>query len=128
MKYCGNCGKQLEDDNVFCGDCGARQEVYLDTTAVQDEVLIQSSGGEDNRKATKFAITDWFVLILLIVAYPFVLLELTLGLLLLIPELLWWILFIGFQVVAVCLLWSRKNWKIWVRVLVTVLYVLAYFV
>lgn len=26
-KYCVNCGQQLDDDDVFCGECGAKQTI-----------------------------------------------------------------------------------------------------
>lgn len=27
MKFCFNCGKQLEDSSVFCSECGAKQQI-----------------------------------------------------------------------------------------------------
>lgn len=27
MKFCSNCGKQLDDASIFCSDCGTKQEV-----------------------------------------------------------------------------------------------------
>ena len=30
MKFCENCGTQLDDNAVFCEECGTKQENYTD--------------------------------------------------------------------------------------------------
>ena len=37
MKYCFNCGYQLEDDAMFCNSCGAKQE--CDESTEHKEIL-----------------------------------------------------------------------------------------
>ena len=129
MKFCGNCGKQLEDGSIFCGECGAKQEIFgAEKIAHDDLILPDTSDTATPKVAMRFEITDWLVVVLLIIAYPLILLELILDLLLIIPNILWWILFVGFQALALCLMWSRKKWNIWAKTMITVLYVLAYFV
>lgn len=39
MKYCFNCGFQLEDDAMFCNACGAEQEYEESTEHKEKEVL-----------------------------------------------------------------------------------------
>ena len=41
MKYCGNCGKQLNDDVKFCTQCGAKCEAPV---AVPDASSVQPAG------------------------------------------------------------------------------------
>ena len=33
MKYCSNCGKELQDADVFCGNCGTKSEVAAPQSA-----------------------------------------------------------------------------------------------
>ena len=40
MKYCENCGAELEDSAVFCDECGARVETVPQEKAVDSEQLI----------------------------------------------------------------------------------------
>ena len=39
MKYCANCGSQLTDDCVFCGNCGYRSSVTNTTSQTNNESL-----------------------------------------------------------------------------------------
>ncbi|WP_054708634.1 zinc ribbon domain-containing protein [Bacillus sp. JCM 19041] len=47
MKFCGNCGKQLESDQPFCGECG-----YSEKQA-QVDVTTQAPHATEKRKRTK---------------------------------------------------------------------------
>lgn len=29
MKYCSNCGKELNDDDLFCSKCGTKQIIGI---------------------------------------------------------------------------------------------------
>lgn len=37
MKYCENCGAELEDSAVFCEECGAKVETVPQEKAVDSE-------------------------------------------------------------------------------------------
>lgn len=47
MKYCENCGAELEDSAVFCDECGARVETVPQEKAVDSE---QSKEAEKQEK------------------------------------------------------------------------------
>ncbi|WP_078393858.1 TcaA NTF2-like domain-containing protein [Shouchella patagoniensis] len=53
MKYCGNCGKQFDSDQMFCGECGySEKQAQVDGTArVQKET--QPPQATEKRKRTK---------------------------------------------------------------------------
>ncbi len=40
MKYCFNCGFQLEDDALFCNSCGAKQE-YEENKEPKDQEILE---------------------------------------------------------------------------------------
>lgn len=42
MKFCTNCGKEIEDDSMFCNKCGAPQEVVKPELQPVEQVLNQS--------------------------------------------------------------------------------------
>ena len=48
MKYCENCGAELEDSAVFCDECGARVETVPQEKAVDSE---QSKEAEKQENA-----------------------------------------------------------------------------
>ena len=129
MKFCGNCGRQLEDDDIFCSACGSKQDGFVETgIRHNDEVVVSENHQVETNAAPNYGVKNWLVVVLLIAAYPLILVQYSIGFFLIVPELLWWALFIGFQIVALGLMWSRDHWKKWVKFLVTVLYVLAYFI
>lgn len=37
MKYCGNCGKEMEDSAVFCENCGAKNEVPAQADVIVEQ-------------------------------------------------------------------------------------------
>ena len=37
MKYCRNCGKELEDDVMFCPTCGANQQAEANTSSTENQ-------------------------------------------------------------------------------------------
>lgn len=41
MKFCAECGTQLEDDALFCVKCGAKQEITQSTTEELDDKPIK---------------------------------------------------------------------------------------
>lgn len=49
MKYCENCGAELEDSAVFCDECGARVETVPQEKAVDSE---QSKEAEKQENAS----------------------------------------------------------------------------
>lgn len=52
MKYCGNCGAQLEDDQVFCDKCGTKVETFEN----QDEQTVSMFTGKgDNEGKNDFS-------------------------------------------------------------------------
>ena len=44
MKYCENCGAELEDSAVFCDECGARVETVPQEKAVDSKQGSRKTG------------------------------------------------------------------------------------
>ena len=61
MKHCHNCGKELEDDAVFCSACGAKQAESLEDTKDGPQAypldaesdIIEVDSGKDGGEASK---------------------------------------------------------------------------
>lgn len=85
MKFCGNCGKELADDEMFCPDCGMQSEsevVNEQSEAVVDEQIVAndvpevesaplSDGNDDvkdGKKKTKTIIAAVVAVVVLILA------------------------------------------------------------
>lgn len=54
MKFCGNCGKQLEDSEMFCSSCGAAQD-GANQTQQQAPKTAGETAQEYGKKAMDFA-------------------------------------------------------------------------
>ena len=120
----------MEDHSVFCGECGAKQTMFdSEKTPHDDDVIIPVSNGETRTEKTDgFGTSDWLTVALVVIAFPLIWAEFFLDFMLVMPLSLWWIIFLGLQVAALLLLWGRRKWKNWVKMLATALYVLAYFI
>src|SRR5690554_2153023 len=38
MKYCGNCGYQMDDSDVYCGNCGSKSETDYSESGTRSEL------------------------------------------------------------------------------------------
>ncbi len=58
-KFCVNCGVELEDDELFCGDCGAAQQTSVNSQEndmVQKQQKIPDASTDVNQKQSGFGI------------------------------------------------------------------------
>lgn len=58
-KFCVNCGVGLEDDAMFCGDCGAAQQTpveYQENGMAQNTQKMEGALTDVNQKQSKFGI------------------------------------------------------------------------
>lgn len=142
MKFCENCGTQLADDATFCEECGAKQEVQEVKEAPAAQPKVENAPAQDvvNNVAAqvenmmpklsetctpaKREIKGWLMILLLIVCSPLVLVNL----IAILPEFLFWIVFVGAQLVALALMWKKRTWKLWIKLVVTAAYVLMYII
>ena len=73
MKYCINCGKQLEDDAIFCDECGEKQEIV--NSEIKGETICENVSNTvsksknlfKNRKFKIFVILCATVMLLIII-------------------------------------------------------------
>lgn len=131
MSFCGNCGAQLQNEDLFCGRCGMRlcpeqNELDLDSFDQNEKTTIAVSTQEKIKGIPE--IKGWVVAIVVVLCSPLCSAILVGNLLYILPEFLMWLIFFGMQIVAIFLLWSKKNWKIWIKALITTIYVLLYFI
>lgn len=131
MSFCGNCGAQLQNEDLFCGRCGMRlcpeqNELDLDSFDQNEKTTIAVSTQEKIKGIPE--IKGWVVAIVVVLCSPLCSAILVGNLLYILPEFLMWLIFFGMQIVAMFLLWSKKNWKIWIKALITTIYVLLYFI
>ena len=91
MKFCENCGTQLDDDIIFCEECGAKQGTQKTnvTTVIKHRADNIQSQVETNNAATqvenmmpklseictpaKRKIRGWLMILLLVICSPLVL-------------------------------------------------------
>lgn len=138
MKYCGECGAQLKDDDLFCGECGAEQEIFAPMTQKQTNSTnntalpmsnpIPTGPVSDKNVTPKKGIPLFAIIIFLVLCSPLLLALLLSGLLLILPEFLWWCIYLGLQIVALAIMWRQKNWHIGIKIGVLALYILSYLV
>ena len=71
MKFCENCGTQLEDNAVFCEECGAKQESVQQAQPEVNTPEVETNAQPPKLSATctpaKKQIAGWLLFILLIV-------------------------------------------------------------
>jgi uncharacterized membrane protein YvbJ len=148
MKFCENCGTQLADDATFCEECGTKQDVK-ETTTVQPEAETNSTQPKVETTATQSAINNvatqvenmmpklsetctpakreikgWLMILLLIICSPIVLANL----ILILPEFLFWVVYIGAQLGVLMIMWKKCNWKLWIKIAVIGVYILMYII
>ena len=132
MKFCENCGAQLEDDAVFCEECGTKQvsPVAIDESTVREYAMDENTTHntfKDNGVSGvcgKKGLKDWVVIALLVIFSPLILIELLLWL----PGVLFWVLYLGLQIVIITYMWRTRKWSTWIKVGVLAAYVLSYFI
>ena len=137
MKFCENCGTQLADDATFCEECGTKQEVTAPPVVTQKTESVPVQSVENNVAAqvenmmpklsetctpAKREIRGWLMGLLLIVCFPLILANLVVFL----PDFLFWIALIGIDLFVLVLMWKKRSWKLWIKLAVTVAYVLMY--
>ena len=129
MKFCENCGAQLEDNAVFCEECGTKQEAMTqhqtdvsNNTAEQEQVQNNYiSSKEAKNKA-------WLPIVLLIVFSPVILMLIMSAIFWWLPEFIFWIIYIGLQLIALAIMWKKCMWKSWVKIAVVAAYILMYLI
>lgn len=138
MKYCGQCCAQLNDNDVFCGECGAKQEtLVIGTQASCDNPgvvispapeIVAPKTSNSAKQAQSNDIPGWIVLTVLILCYPLVCAFWLVELIYMLPESLLMIAFFGCQIAALAMMFSKKKWAIWIKVIILALYILAYII
>ena len=137
MKICKNCGVKLDDDAVFCDECGTKQETVPltnddgvsnsteitqnESPAIEEPKLKEIKLSEES-KTSKREIKSWLLVLLLVICSPLVLIDLILFL----PDFLFWVLFVGLQLFVIVLMWRKRSWKTWIKLGVTIGYILMY--
>ena len=128
MKFCENCGTQLEDNAVFCEECGAKQEAVQ-----QDQPEVTTPEVETNAQPPKLSATctpakkqiaGWLLVVLLFVCSPLILFELIWWL----PDFLFWIVFVGAPLVVLVTMWRKRTWKTWIKLMWTLAYIIMLFI
>ena len=131
MKFCENCGAQLEDSAVFCEECGSKQEVSAsgnDQTIVSSKVVPQKQSQQPTPAAKKTPTKSWIPILLLVVFSPVVLMLVLTTIFWWIPEFLFWVIFVGLQLFALAFMWKKCAWKPWIIVVVLIVYIAMYFI
>lgn len=151
MKFCENCGTQLADDAVFCEECGTKQETVAAVTpqiaekpststpsaapvqetvtspvapAINSQPALQEIKLSETCVPSKRQIKDWVFIALLILCSPLI----SVNLILWLPEFLFWIVFVGSQIAVLANMWFKRNWKGWIKIAITVAYILMYII
>ena len=136
MKYCGECGAQLEDDDLFCGECGTKQETIvsanverhndIDDSVFQLPEIVTANDANNAKPMTGKGIPDWVVAIALVLCFPLVQAFWMIEWLFVLPDLIFGCVFFGLQIVALAMMFSKKRWPIWIKIIVLMLYILFY--
>ena len=128
MKFCENCGTQLEDSAVFCEECGTKQEVIAEPqnepTPANIEADAQPVKLSQTCKPAKREIAGWLMTVLLILCSPLVLFEIILFL----PDFLFWFLWSVTPIAVLILMWTKRSWKTWLKAAWTIAYVIMFFI
>lgn len=128
MKFCENCGTQLEDNAVFCEECGAKQESAQQAQPEVNTPEVETNAQPPKLSATctpaKKQIAGWLLVVLLFICSPLILFELIWWL----PDFLFWIVFVGAPLVVLVTMWRKRTWKTWVKLMWTLAYVIMLFI
>ena len=140
MKFCRNCGTQLADDAIFCDECGTRIEEATVVQAELEEIpQIETRTGDivhdvepklkeiklsDTCKPSKRQMKGWLLVVLLLVCSPLILFELIWWL----PDFLFTIVFFGVQLVVLVVMWRKRTWKTWIKLMWTLAYIIMLFI
>lgn len=128
MKFCENCGTQLEDNAVFCEECGAKREAvqqdHPEVTIPEVEANAQPPKLSATCTPAKKQIAGWLLVVLLFVCSPLILFELIWWL----PDLLFTIIFFGVQLVVLVTMWRKRTWKTWIKLMWTLAYIIMLFI
>lgn len=54
MRYCGNCGAQLEDEQLFCDKCGTKVETFENQDEQTVSMFNENGADEDNNDLSAF--------------------------------------------------------------------------
>lgn len=125
MKFCENCGAQLADDAVFCGECGTKQSATISSTLSNSEMnphedqTVESSTDEQNRPQPALSSMTtpakrepkiWVVVLAILATIGFWGAEIM-------------VLAIIAAICSLVLIWLKKSWKTWLKVLLSVIVV-----
>lgn len=128
MKFCENCGIQLEDNAVFCEECGAKQD-----SVEQTQPEVSTPEVEINTQPTKLSATctpakkqiaSWLLVLILIICSPVVLFELIWWL----PDFIYMVLMFIIPLIALFIMWKKRTWKPWIKLGCTLAYIITYFI
>lgn len=72
MKYCAQCGTKLDDDAVFCPDCGARQPGMKDVAPIAASIPKESKNNKGNGKGIAILVIIFALIIAAIVYFKVV--------------------------------------------------------
>ena len=125
MKFCENCGTQLDDNAVFCEGCGTKQENYTDAQTdasnnATEKKQVYNNGISPKTEKGK----SWLPIVLLVAFSPIILMLVMSSILLWLPEILFWIIYVGLQLFALVFMWKKCTWKTWVKIAVVAAYIL----
>lgn len=131
MKFCDNCGTQLADDALFCDECGTKFEQIgsMNNSGQQPETDDNSHVDQPQKLSeictpAKRQLKDWVVIALLVLFSPLVFINLILWL----PDFLFWILYIGSQIVMLGYMWLSRKWPTWLKIAIVVAYIICYII
>ena len=133
MKFCENCGTQLEDNAVFCEECGTKQESIQESQSEVQAPESQATEAQPNVQTPKLSATctpakkqiaGWLLFVLLIVCSPWVLFEIIWAL----PDFLFWIVYFGSPIAMLILAWTKRTWKTWLKLAWTIAYAVMFFI
>ena len=118
MKFCENCGTQLDDNAVFCEECGAKQEVVQqaqpEVATSEVEATVQAPKLSATCTPAKKEMKDWIVILILVLCSSL-------------------IIGTGFistilQFVALVIMWRKRSWSFGVKIGVTIAYIILYLI
>ena len=150
MRFCQNCGTAVSDDSIFCSDCGSKLEAMeqdapikerkeetprkLEITKSEEQVKqnIQSDNTIIERKnsiqVSKTEPSSFWVVLLLILFFPYLVGTVLLEFLYFLPEFIWIFLLFALPIVALVVMWKKRSWNIFAKLIITAIYIILFLI